>query len=265
MNIINYVLSIPKNIDIYIYAPGAGGDFFSSLIMLSHKETKKLLTHKQFLGIKSDDGQDMKFKPIDYFGNDIFSSDIISIGKIIHKYGMYMESDDKIKYLKMVIFHSMINHFKKAFNFDFIPNDIEKNINFYKFYRKINIILCCHGFTECDEKYDSKINFELNLLKNEKNINFINLNPQTDPAKNVIINYCNKTKMVSDSNKVIKHIEFKTYKNMNLKFPFFDYMIANDFNSIKNYLENRYGPDLDHNFVNQALINYKNLRIDPYL
>jgi hypothetical protein len=42
-------------------------------------------------------------------------------------------------------------------------------------------------------------------------------------------------------------------------------MINNDFNSIKDYLTNRYGSDLDYDFIDRALINYKKIRIDPYL
>jgi hypothetical protein len=55
------------------------------------------------------------------------------------------------------------------------------------------------------------------------------------------------------------------FKNIKLKFPFMDYMISNDFNSIKDYLEVRYGPDLDYDFIDKALITYKKVRIDPYL
>ena len=44
-----------------------------------------------------------------------------------------------------------------------------------------------------------------------------------------------------------------------------DYMINNDLNVIKDYIENCYGPELDHDFIDKALINYKKVRIDPYL
>ena len=67
------------------------------------------------------------------------------------------------------------------------------------------------------------------------------------------------------SEKVQKQFDHPAFKNIKLKFPFMDYMVENDLNGVKYYLEDRYGPDLDFDFIDQSLIEYKKNRIDPYL
>jgi hypothetical protein len=266
IDVVEEVLSWPKNIDIYIYAPGSGGEFFTSLCSLAHFPTREILTSKNLnvskISATSENLNNfLVFESQKYFNPEL--TDISEIGKHIYFLSKYMDPITKINYLKYVIFHVILN------------NGTLKNINGFnenfsskrEFIKNINIVLCTH-WQDIKKSYKSDLKprtFGIPLFEKEKNLNVINLDPQTEKGREFVINFCAKTNLVTNTEKIKNQFEHSAFNNIKLQFPFFDYVIKNDTNSIKDYIENRYGSDLDFDFIDQALIDYKKIRVDPYL
>jgi hypothetical protein len=269
IDLIDEVLSWPNKIDIYFYAPGAGGEFFTALCALSHIPTKHILTIKNFKKTERITGK-ITFKSQNYFDyEDIF---IDELGYDMFKYSKFMvDPNTRINYYKMVLAHSFLNVDKKYLeNFTDISGG-KKNLSRKKeILKNTNIVLCTHWFDVLREYYANAKNlqnktFGIPLFEKQKYWSVINLDPQTDKGKNLVHKYqsdFHNIKNIDISNIVIDHPAFK---NIKLKFPFMDYMVDANFNAVKDYLENRYGPDLDFDFIDKALINYKKIRINPYL
>jgi hypothetical protein len=142
-------------------------------------------------------------------------------------------------------------------------------VNVTSKYKNTHIAMCTHWLDvsriKNDKNFESR-NYGLKLFEQQNYWNVINLDPQTLKGIDLVQNFCKKFGLTRNSDiKVSTHINHKMFKDIKLKFPFMDYLVNNDFNSIKDYLENRYGSDLDFDFIDQALIDYKKLRVDPYL
>lgn len=263
INFIDEVLSWPKNIDIYFYSPGSGGEFFTSLCAIAHLPTREILTSKNLEAVKRPENENqIIFKSQSYFDFEFIH--INQIGKQIFFWSKYMDPITKINYYKNVLAHVILNN-----------NMVKDETNLYniscrkKNLENVNIILCTHwlhNIPSTNEKNFKNRTFGIPLCEREKYWNFINLDPQTTEGKNFVVNFCERVELVKNPDKIRKIFEHTAFKNIKLKFPFMDYMVREDFNSIKNYIVNRYGPDnIDYNFIDQALINYKKIRIDPYL
>jgi len=268
MDIVDQVLSIPKNIDFYIYAPGSGGEFFTSLIALSHKKTREILKLKYFDGLKNDEGL-MRYNRPQYFTYDEnfkflnlnINNEFYNEVDLLTMLGHLMSPLDRINYCKMLLFQGIFQSMLPNRNKD----EFKENINMFK---GVNIILSTHWIELPllikTKNFESR-NFGLKLFEKEKYWNVINLDPQTEKGRNLVLNFCKKYKLITNVKKVEMQFNHSAFSNIKLKFPFMDYMATGDFNSIKNYITNRYGPDLDYEFIDKALIDYKKLRIEPYL
>lgn len=269
MSVIDQVLSIPDHIDFYIYSPGCGGEFFASLIALSHKKTREILKLKYFDGVKNNEGL-MRYSRPQYFTYDEnfkflnlnISNEFYNSADLFNIVGHLMSPSDRINYSKMLLFQAIFQSMVPSEN---NKNKITENINMFK---GVNIILSTHWIELSSiiktEKFESR-NFGLKLFEKEKYWNVINLDPQTEKGKKLVLNFCKKYKLVSNIKKIEMLFNHAAFNNIKLKFPFMDYMANEDFNSIKDYITNRYGPDLDYEFIDKALIDYKKLRIEPYL
>jgi hypothetical protein len=287
MNIVDYILSQPDHIDFYVYTPGSGGEFFSSLIALSHKKTNEVLKYKSFEALKNDNGQTRYSRP-QYltfserinFLNVSIKNEFYGNPDYFHIIGHQMpRSDDRINFSKMILFQSMLENYlrtqfgmmpwqDKNVNSDSFESEKDPSENFF-IYKGTNIILSTHWIdsNEMTKMKDYELrNFGLVAFEKEKYWDLINLDPISENGINLVLNFCRKFKLISDSDiKIPKRLNHKAFRNIKLKFPFMDYMADNDLNSIKDYIENRYGSDLDYDFIDQALIDYKKIRIDPYL
>jgi hypothetical protein len=152
-----------------------------------------------------------------------------------------------------------------------ILNNVYENLQNCLRINNINIILCTHWVDLHAASNMTKNNiinnrtFGVPLFEKQKYWNLINLDPQTKKGKNFVINFCIKSKLANNVEKVKLSLNHSAFDNIKLKFPFIDHLLNNDFNLIKDYINDRYGPELDHDFIDKALINYKKVRIDPYL
>ena len=272
--IIDFVLDAPKNIDWYIYAPGSGGEFFTSLSSIAHKKTRDLLYIKQFLAQKNDEQSEnfnqniIRYNSAKYFIDPELFASIDDIGKTFFHYGEYMDGTERVNYAKMVLFHSLYGYIK--YNFYKSSDDLKPSIdNLKPFFKDTNIILCTHWCNKVGAADSHKRNYGLKVFEQQEYWNVINLDPQTPRGQKLVKNFCKKFKLLSNdelkSEKVQKQFDHPAFRNIKLKFPFMDYMVENDLNGVKYYLEDRYGPDLDFDFIDQSLIEYKKNRIDPYL
>lgn len=266
IDLIDEVLSWPNKIDIYFYAPGGGGEFFTALCALSHIPTRHILTTKNLKKTESPTGK-ITFKSQGYFDYEDILID--ELGYNIFKYSKFMvDPNTRINYYKMVLAHSFLNVDKKYLEHSMDIRGGKNNLSRKKeILKNTNIILCTH-WTDVLSKYNAKNlqnkTFGIPLFEEQKYWSVINLNPHTDKGKDIVHKYqsdFHNIKNIDISNIIIDHPAFK---NIKLKFPFMDYMVEGNFNGVKDYLENRYGPDLDFDFIDQALINYKKERIDPY-
>jgi hypothetical protein len=276
MNIIDYVLSIPKSIDFYVYAVGSGGEFFTSLIALAHKETREILDTQYFDAIKTEDNLTRFYRAKYFEKNTSYNflnlkteSNIFNSIDLFYFFGSYMEPEDKINYTKLMIFHSLLEPHSRIGSAGFLGIKNKEATDIKLKYRNTHIVMCTHwldmGVVKNDKNFQNR-NYGLKLFEEQKYWDVINLDPQTEKGINLVQNFCKNFGIIRNSDyKVLNHINHKSFKDIKLKFPFMDYLANNDFNSIKDYLENRYGSDLDFDFIDKALNNYKKLRVDPYL
>jgi hypothetical protein len=132
-NLIDEALSWPNKIDIYFYAPGAGGEFFTTLCSLSHLPTREILYSQNIEAVKFKIGA-IAFKSAMYFNyEEIFVSEL---GKHLCFYSKYITDPlECINYYRMVLAHSFLN----------IPSEDVHNLNNKKnILKNKNIILCTH-------------------------------------------------------------------------------------------------------------------------
>jgi hypothetical protein len=272
INLIEEALSWPRIIDIYHYAPGSGGEFFTSLCAIGHLPTRNILKFKNLEGRKVEvEWKNQKIERIffdsaKYFDYD--NIDISELGKHMFFYPLLCDPKERILYYKMVLAHSILNY-------NTISEKIRRKIynpsTNKELFNNINIILCTHWVDLHAASNITKNNtinnrtFGVPLFEKQKYGNLINLDPQTKKGKDFVINCCIKSKLANNVEKIKLSLNHSAFDNIKLKFPFMDYLINNDFNSIKDYINNRYGPELDHDFIDKALINYKKVRIDRYL
>lgn len=244
MSFEDQVLSLPRKIDFIYYGFCSGGEFFTSLIALSCPLTRHLLRHNAFVLNELFPTYD---SPI-YFKKNIHAF----IEFIDH--GHMMTSEEIIKHCKSSIFSSMLHHYVGEMKTQKILTHINrKNIiieRLERIYKKTIIVVCKH--------FDFMNDNKLNDFNSIKYWDVLNIDPITKEGK----------KCVSNSAKQIKKIDnldFRTVSNNIERFPFFDYMIYEDYNEVKYFLENRYGSNLDFDFIDKSLKDYYKIRVKPYL
>lgn len=276
---IDRFVSAPNKIDFYYYAPGAGGSFFGTLCSLAHYKTRDILS-RQSLNITTRSGPDdiiySAFQGMDMCSTDGHSG-LRAIAKNINIIGEYLSADERIDYIKMALFHGLLSYCPK------------EDIITANYYNDKNIIITLHwmlGVTPPPQNSSQKMKdafqnrkFGIPEIEKQSFLSIINLNPQTERAKDMVKRfnrlyfYRPNKSILEESKETIPPIDeltdvaidHPTFQNMKLKFPFMDYMVDNDFKSIIYYIEDRYGPDIDYDFIDQALIDYKKIRVDPYL
>lgn len=266
------VLNLPKGIDIYIYSPGSGGEFFTSLISLSHEKTRGLFKNTSFKILNDAPDENLvRYRRASHFkiNNETFDPfykiDFEFCFDSFYWMGHQLNGIEKIHFIKTLLFQCMISYnynINKRFK-------IKPRLGLKNTFSDTFIILCTH-WVNFDPAYKIKNmeskTFGIPLFENEKYWNVINLDPQTEKGVNLVKNFCKKYDLIQNpDDEINRRINHQAFNNIKLKFPFMDYMACNNLNSIKDYIENRYGPNLDFDFIDQALINYKKLRVDPYL
>lgn len=278
--IIDQVLLSPRNIDFYFYGRGAGGEFLSSLAAIANRKNHKIMPAPEYQGKKrvaTIDGNKVEsivFLSARYFKHpEPVSNGIEDIGYNLYKVGSWFPDPvERITYTKMVLFHYL-----QSFLFLRKEYDIKKPIiDQISFYNDVSITLCTHwipyphendlAFTYFRENFEKRT---LGIPKFEEQPywDVINIDPQSKQGRNFVANWCVKTGLSKTGSKepIKKMMEHRAFENIKLKFPFMDYMIEKDYDSIKYWLEDRYGSDLDFDFIDQSLVNYRKIRIEPWL
>jgi hypothetical protein len=245
MSFEDQVLSLPRKIDFIYYGQCSGGEFFTSLIALSCPLTRHLLRHNDFVL--------NEFSPI-YNSPIYFKKNIGAFIEFIDHTSYMMRSEEIIRNCKSSIFSSMLHHYVGEMKTPKIPpKDPRKKIvmkRLERIYKKTIIVICRHFNFMNDNK--------LNDFNSTKYWDVLNIDPITKEGKKCVDN---SAKQIFKNH----NLEFRTVSNNIERFPFFDYMIYEDYNEIKYFLENRYGSHLDFDFIDRSLKHYYQIRVKPYL
>lgn len=247
-NFLDDLLRLPRKIDFINYAPYAGGDFFTSLILLSHSKTKNLIyfvnNHPNTENISQSDYNGFKVKQ--YNNRIIFSKPnyysmnyLIPTSRLVE----YFRPNEIIDLYK----HSIANAFLPSY-FDSLPARKNK-ITLYK----DSIILIPNHWIMSPKKME--------IFSQYKYWDVINLNPESKKGKKFLYKTRDQIKSVKEA--FVGHFlnRFPFLEN----FPFLDYILEEDYETIKYWIENRYGSDLDFDFIDKSLPMWKKVRVDPYL
>lgn len=249
----DWVLSLPRKIDFISYYGGSGGEFFTSLVALSCFKSKHLLDSQECVYTHSGKLNIPKYHSADY--------KLRNVKSFIDATSHMMTSDEIIKNLKSSIFNSMIKNYSvecKNTEFDDYvfntenPNVIKNRLE--KIYKNTLLIKRSH-FVLFDED-------KMNALNSSKYWNIVNIDPITLEGKKCAVEsiryfYPNISRYIDD-------LSFNQNKNI-INFPFFDYMIYEEYDEVKYFLEKRYGSELDFDFIDKSLKDYYKLRIIPFL
>jgi hypothetical protein len=249
-NFLDTILNLPRKIDFIHYTPFAGGDFFTSLIILSHAKSKNLIAsfdqkHPGFINYKEADYQGFKIRKN--------NSDQVIFSKPQYINMSYLKPSSRIvEYLKIeevinLYKYSLINSFLPSY-----PNPPSGANSGLSRYKDSIILICDHWLMNPNKMKE---------FSQYKHWDVINLDPSTKFANNLL------KKMRKDTGKLTSKFQdhfinrFPFLEN----FPFLDYILEKDYNTIKYWIENRYGSDLDFDFIDQSLLMWKKLRVNPYL
>lgn len=266
------ILQYPRNIDFYFYTPGSGGEFFTGLCSYAHRPTREILQN-QFLVTRKKYLPDTNKEIITFQGAKYFEPNLVDIGEIGRHFFFlppyFRDPKDKILYSKVILSHVLFNY---VFEHGILKKREYLETAAKRLFKDKHIILCTHwvnfGYetksTRSEEIFNSRT-FGIPLFEKEKSWDVINLDPQTERAKNFVKKFCIDARILSKDKWIDMNLKHKAFQNIKLKFPFMDYILDNNFNAIKDYIENKYGPDIDYDFIDQSLIDYKKLRIDPHL
>jgi hypothetical protein len=248
-NFLDTILNIPRKIDFIHYTPFAGGDFFASLIILSHNKSKKLISnfiqpHPKFL---NDDEIDIcQFKIKINSGYTIFSKPLYNNMNYLNpssRIVQYMEVNDIINLYK----YSLINSILPSF-----PNPLPAGNSGISRYKDSIIIIPNHWIMNPNK---------MRIFSQFKYWDVISIDPETKFGKNLLVEMNNKVGSVTKKHQEIFMDRFPFLEN----FPFLDLVLNQNYNEIKYWIENRYGSDLDFDFIDQSLPMWKKIRVDPYL
>lgn len=226
------LIRLPRKIDMFNWAPLSGGDFLINLISRSDYITKSKDIMKQ---------DDIRFVDISGGGERIDEC----------RYQQYLPNT--LFYEDISLFYH-IDELEDAIKYDIIKTFL-MNSN-YKEYK--DVLLFQKSHLTCPKKYVEKIN-SLDF------IDFVDLSPESSKGKSHCFK-ANKKIHVCVQNTIIYCLkQSRSYKTVIESFPFLDYVIDNDFNSIKDWIENRYGSNFDFDFIDKKLIWWKKIRVDPYV
>jgi hypothetical protein len=248
-NFLDSVLKLPRKVDFIHYCPFAGGDFFTSLIILSHEKSKKLIVnftqqHPKFLNNKQIDKNGFIVKINS--GYTIFSKpqyNNMTYLKPASRIVQYMEIDDIINLYK----YSLINAFLPSY-----PNPPEPQQSGLLRYKDSIILICDHWIMNPNK---------MKIFSKSEYWGMISLDPETKYSKKLMVEMNKKVGSVTQKHQEIFMDRFPFLE----RFPFLDYILEKDYNTIKYWIENRYGSDLDFDFIDRSLKMWREVRVDPYL
>jgi hypothetical protein len=252
MSFEDQVLSLPRKIDFIYYGSCSGGEFFTSLIALSCPLTRHLLKHNDVVL--------NELRPI-YDSPVYFKRKINSFLEYIDYTGHMMTSEEIIRNCKSSIFSSMLHHYAselKNFKGDLSIYSLVEVWNtesivikrLERIYKKTIIVACKH-FNYMNVN-------KLNDFNSTKYWDVLNIDPITKEGQRCVYN---SAKQIFKND----NLNFRTVSNNIERFPFFDYMIYEDYDEVKYFLENRYGSNLDFDFIDRSLKDYYQIRVKPYL
>lgn len=248
-NFLDGILNLPRKIDFIHYTPFAGGDFFASLIILSHDKSKKLISnfvqpHPKFSN--DDETKIDQFKIKVNSGHTVFSKPLynnMNYLKPSSRIVQYMNINDIIDSYKYSLINSILPSYPNP------PAGAHSGINKYK---DCIIIIPNHWIMNPNK---------MKIFSQSKYWNVVNIDPETKSGKNLLIKMNNIVGGVSKNHQESFMDRFPFLEN----FPFLDYILDQNYSEIKYWIENRYGSDLDFDFIDKSLSMWKKVRVDPYL
>ena len=251
MSFEDYLLSLPKKIDFIHYSAGSGGEFLSSLIALSCSKTKKIINQTE---LTLEPGG---YTYPTYVSPNYFLRSLNTCMEHIDLGIDFMTSEEIIKSCKSSIYSSMMFYYSKNFKknmdlfYPFMRDETTVKNKLETLYKDITITICKHFHIINGNKISD--------LNSTKIWDVINIDPITKEGR----------KCVDNSVRVIFSYrgkrEYRTTSSDIERFPFFDYMIYEDYDGVKYFLENRYGSNLDFDFIDRSLKDYYQIRVKPYL
>lgn len=224
-------LNKPRKIDFIHYQAGAGGCFFRNLIALSCPLTKKVLTKQDHLS-----------KDIDYTENGITKT-----------------------YTVMRDVHYINNFFVNVFvsTSEKCKLPAEYIIKLYKSY-------VCHSILR-----SGNINEWDNTLVLFRGTWLLDDHVMKDIADNPYWDFVNINPFSKDSLKVMHRImkvkglnhnsDYRNKYDFMERLPLIDLLMSEDYNYVMDWIEKRYGSNLDFDFIESSLKEWKTVRIDPHL
>jgi hypothetical protein len=260
MSFEDYVISLPKKIDFIHYSAGSGGEFLSSLIALSCSKTKNLINQTE---LTLEPGLGDYIHPT-YISPNYFLKSLKTCMEHIDLDMDFMTGEEIIKSCKSSIYSSMMFYYSKYFKknkdifYPYLRDETAVKNKLETLYKDITIIICKHFHIINENKVSD--------LNSTKIWDVINIDPITKEGRKCVNNsvrviFRNKRLNPRFSDKR----EYRTPGSDIERFPFFDYMIYEDYDGVKYFLENRYGSNLDFDFIDRSLKDYYQIRVKPYL
>ena len=248
-----WVLKLPRKIDFLLYSCGAGGEFFYSLIVLSCNKTKKLLQNQDFR--INDDQEIIRFNSPKYFKRNLDTSLSFMDYTVEH-----LTAEQLINNVRSILFSSIVTHMRderttKAFvNLESVFTSIIKD----------TLLISRKHFDHArpnDPNYEIDIQEKFEKFSDYHLWDVVNIDPISKAGKRNVLNakgyyFPHLVNVPFEDKTKFTHIEC---------FPFIDYMIEQDYNSIKYFIENRYGSHLNFDFIDQSLSMYYEKRVKPFI
>jgi hypothetical protein len=246
-NFLDNILKLPRKIDFIHYSPLSGGDFFTTMIINSHEHTKNIANNFSTSWPKS--FVNKKIKHLD------------------NKFQIKINEDNKIIFGKPQ--YKNLNFLRPTWKI-IEKLSMDETIDLYK-YSILNAILSTSPTNFKESLYNDSIiliadhfimsNSKMKCFSEYSAWNVLSIDPEDSRGINVLdamnkkLNICTEEFQKQFINK---------YPFLE-KFPFLDYILNEDYNIIKYWIENRYGSDLDFDFIDKSLRMWKKVRVDPYL
>jgi len=238
----NKLLMLPKKIDFYNYESCAGGEFWQSMITLSCPKTKIILRNDDF-EIREKDN----FK---FFRSSKYDK-TISIHAGFPAL-LFLTAENIINLYKYQLINHMI-YCRPGYTF-YKPSPGDE-LTLVEKYKDVLFVFSNHW------RIESEI---MKTISEYKYWTFLDLNPEENFSRKLICKMIEMTGIGPRNNYGQISPNFDPYPFLE-RIPFLDYILFNDYDSIKYFIENRYGSNLDFDFIDQSLRMWKKVRVDPYL
>jgi hypothetical protein len=258
-DIFDTLLKLPRRIDFLHYTPFAGGDFFTTMIINSHEKTKKLIVgfcqggHPAFTESEKTYENGFEIRK-NRTGNVIF-------GRLIYKNLSYLAPISEI--VNYLTIEQTIDLYKYSLLTSILPsfpNPPRGTGNDILLHKDTIVIIADHWLmnTKKMEKF-SKCQYW----------NMLNIDPETEFATNLMYKMRDATSYNLRRGLTPGTLRFQKKfvdRHPNIeKFPFLDYILVSDYKGIMDWIENRYGSDLDFDFIDKSLKMWRKVRVEPYL